>query len=237
MKSEFSKEFSPPSGKYKVHVNSGDWKPYSAARLQISMNNPKHTDDKFFAEAEWVAARFDCVQLIVSDTLYKYNIMASHGVDERTAHALARQIGDRWLVDNAKAIAAIPNAQITRWDDWLRHPAFVANHMQVINAYKNDNIFAAEVDRTSELFMRNKGDISEEKRRTYIDLSRIYLLEEIAAFAVMHDEAKMIDVRPGSPLKPVLDLLQSGTVADAPKGCNKINSVIIDFTRNKGYLG
>jgi tRNA-dependent cyclodipeptide synthase len=227
--------FPAPSGPYKVEVASGDWKPFKAARLQISMNNPKHAGEKFFAQAEWAAARFDKVQLIVSDTLHRYNIMGSHSVDDKTAHDLALQIGNDWISDNATAIALLPNHEITRWDDWLTHQNFVTAHGQVLDCYAKDSTFAAEVERTVSNFMLRKADMPIEKRETQIRLSRAYLLEELAAFALMQDSAPMIDVRPGSPLKPVLDLLKSGAIAGAPAGCEKLNSVVIDFTKNKAF--
>lgn len=229
--------FPPPTGRYKVHVSDGDWRPYKAARLQISMNNPKHTGDKFAAEAEWVASRFEQVQLVVSDTLYRYNIMASHGVDEPMAYALALQIGDRWLSENAAAISMLPSKEITRWDDWLRYPGFADSHAQIIECYTKDKEFARQIDDTASAFVVKNGTVSAEKSQRYVELSRTYLLEEIAAFAVMHDAVTMIDVRPGSPLKPLLDSLKTNPVKGAPAGCQKIESVIIDFTRNKGFIG
>lgn len=228
-------EFSQPTGKYKTHVNSGDWKAYTAARFQISMNNPKHAADKFYAQAEWAAARFDRVQLIVSDTLYRYNIMASHGVDEAAARRLALQIGDQWLADNAAAIALLPNHTVTRWDDWLRYPNFAAAHDQMKQCYLNDPTFARAVDSTVQLFLRNKDGLTDAQRAEYTALSHAYLIEELAVFAVMYTAAPMVDVRPGSPIKPVLDLLKSGAVCGAPSGCGGQENVIIDFTRNKGF--
>lgn len=220
-----SDQYPAPRGPYKVQVNAGAWRDFPAARFQISMKNPKHAGAKFYAQCEWAAQRFGHVQLVVSDTLHRHNIMASHGAGPGIAWRLAERLGDSWMAENAEAIALLPSFEVTRWDQWLFHPDFAHVHAQVAAAARH-GAFAVALREFAHGFVRGREGACAAH-------SENYLVEEIAVFAIQSMERGMVDIRPGSPLKRILDL--AAITPGMPEGVRRINSVVVDFVRNGAY--
>jgi len=223
-------QYPPQTGPYKVFVkDKGLWRQHSTARLQISVGNPKHEGDKFFALTEWAAGRFDKVILIVSDTLQRHNLAQDKGIDMKDAHDVALLEGQKWLRDNKAALENIAPAKriMTQWDDWMSHVDFAATYAEIKNAYlENDSIKNTVVEKAQSFWERHgfKGTM---------ETSVSYILEELAAFAIMFRETPAIDIYPGPWFKEIFESILNASSSDLLVGYRNAACLRVDFIRNQ----
>lgn len=232
-------QFPPQTGPYKVFVKDKcPWQLYKKARLQISMVNPKHDGDKFFALAEWAAARFDHVNLIVSDTLHRHNIAFQVGCDAILARQASLELGEQWLLRNQHAIALIPRKTIIRWDHYTNHSDYNAAHKYIGELYKlNDKFRNSVIEKAHEFSFRNYlGANDNPASDALIETSINYILEEIAVFSLMFRDERAVDIYPGSWFKEVFESLKQIGDNDMLQGFFSAECLRVDFVRNRSPL-
>jgi len=230
MKSFKSVQYPPQTGAYKVFVkDKGLWQDHDVARLQISVGNPKHDDEKFYALTEWASARFNKVVLIVSDTLQRHNISYYRNMDANQAYELSLKMGEYWLEKNKKAIDILPNKVVTRWNDWLENP-FYEEVRSIIQAEydKDGHLKIAVENKATEFSSRHLGKADP----SFVSVSVKYILEELAAFSLMFDDNRAIDIYPGSWFKDIFDVLAKSDIPLAGSFAQS-ESLRVDFVRNK----
>ncbi|MBU0800569.1 MAG: tRNA-dependent cyclodipeptide synthase, partial [Alphaproteobacteria bacterium] len=197
----------------------------------------KHDGDKFFALAEWAAARFDHVNLIVSDTLQRHNIALEKNCDEAMAYQISLSIGEKWLLGNRQAIALLPSKTVIRWDHYTGHHDYNSAYEYINSIYwQNDEFRESVVKKAHEFSLRNSSAIQNMPSDALIQTSINYILEEIAVFSLMFRDEKAIDIYPGSWFKEVFDTLRRVAENDLLKGFFGTECLSIDFIRNKGVL-
>lgn len=228
-------QYPAPTGPYKVFVkDKGLWQKHDTARLQISLSNPKHTGKKFSALAEWAAARFDHVTLVVSDTLHRHNLALNLNLDHRAAYESALSQGDYWISQNQEALNVIPNRTVTRWDDWLSHPDFNEAHALMIKLYgEHDGVRVAVQEKAASFSGKRIEDLMDAfSPRAITDTSVRYIIEELAAFSLMFRGKRTIDIYPGDWFQDAFNVLK--TVENMPllSGFEKAECLRVDFVRN-----
>ena len=230
-------QYPAQTGCYKVSVkDKGLWQCHRFARLQISMDNPKHTGDKFLALTEWAATRFEHVTLIVSDTLQRHNIASNNNLDLEEAYTISLAKGDDWISHNAAAINALPNKTITRWDEWLRDPQFKQTHNLLKYLYDNVEDFRYAVDKKAlDFCKRHAANLTTEfVLANHLRASVDYILEELSAFSRMFATTKAIDIYPGEWFKDIFDVLKERSDAPLLSGFHTAECLRVDFIRNHG---
>lgn len=235
-KNASSIQYPPQTGPYKVFVkDKGLWQKHNIARLQISVGNPKHDGDKFFALAEWAAARFDHVVLIVSDTLQRHNIALQHKFDVEKAYDISLKQGDYWLAQNRKALDILPSKTITRWNDWINHPDYRDAYNALCALYANNANIRSTIDSKACEFAQRRIEGCSES--ALLETSIQYILEEVPAFALMFRSERAIDVYPGDWFNGIFEVLRN--INDIPflNGFEKAECLRVDFVRNKTFGG
>lgn len=232
-------QYPPQTGAYKVFVKDKSvWQDHSVARLQISVGNPKHTGDKFFALTEWAAARFDKVILIVSDTLQRHNIAVEHNITVDEAYQVSVLAGQRWLKENKAALDNLTSSQrvITMWDEWMMHPQYAETLKEVRSVYEASDVVRQTVNEKAQSFcMRSASEQSIAQCRDF-ESSVTYILEEVAAFAVMFKETRAVDIYPGAWFKEVFEAIvhaQGGV--GSMVGFTDVSCLRVDFVKNKAF--
>lgn len=231
-------QYPAQTGAYKVFVKDKGWREHRVARLQISVGNPKHEGDKFFALTEWAAARFDKVILIVSDTLQRHNIAVDHGISLDEAYQVSALAGQRWLKENKAALEnlAPSQRQITLWDEWMTHRDYVATLNEIHGLYQSSATVRQIVDEKAEGFCNRQASAQSIAQCRDFDSSVAYLLEEVAAFAVMFKETPAIDIYPGTWFKEVFEAVVAiPDVSSLLSGFAEAACLRVDFTRNKAF--
>lgn len=202
----FKDQFPPQSGLYSVKVKNGSgWNKYSTARLQISVGQEYHENEKFKATIAWLSHRFDHVIVCVNDTLQRYNYIYQAGSSEEDALNVSEEMGREWIERNIETIRTLPSFEIHRWKNWLSHENFLSQHRRIKNLYEISPEFKELIHADILEFWKRKKD---KEQATYADFERFkkyssdYLLEETAAFFLMFEKDVAADIYPGSVLLP-----------------------------------
>ncbi|QQR68512.1 MAG: hypothetical protein IPI58_06600 [Alphaproteobacteria bacterium] len=181
------------NGSYKVDVysapHSGGWR---AADLGGSWGRAHMRGDKIESIMIWMAEHFDDRGLDFADGLPRFNLMDEEGCDEATALSECRRRGDAWLEAHASLIRHY-GIRVYRWDGWLGHTDFAQTLDGFTQGYQKDPIFAAAVDADIAAFRERcpgKNPV----------LARRFILEELAAGALMGRERRSISLNPAREL-------------------------------------
>lgn len=160
------------------------------------------------ATVEWCAARFDHVEVCVSDTSQRYNIMFDEGLDEAAAFKKSLEAGNGWIARHAPMLKALPKYHMKRWEDWRARPDFKDRLMSVMQAYDGHSAFRQSIDGTVmqawERKSKSAGIMDAARRSAFIDLSYRYILEELAVFSMRFEDFHAIDVYPGTGIAAIM---------------------------------
>lgn len=194
------------TGKYSVKVKNGaGWHVFDTARIQVSVGQYYHEDEKLKALIEWAKHRFDKVIICINDTLQRHNLEAD-GMEPSAALALSEAAGREWLERNMKFIRSLPNYGLKRWEEWRSHPDYEAELERMHKLYEKNEVFRAQVDEEVLAFWERKikrdpsvksSDFEDFKKHAVE-----YLLEECAVFLIMNKRDNAVDLYPGSTLLP-----------------------------------
>ena len=228
----FRDQFPPQTGTYAVKVKTGaGWRDFDTVRLQMSVGMPYHEGDKLAATLDWCRHRFRHVIVCVNDTLQRFNHQFD-GMDPRQAYDKSLADGDSWIERNGAAVAALPSAEVHRWDDWKTWPDFAVSMARTQNLARTNPEFQEALSRNIMDFWQRRqkktGFTEAHRFAEFSRLSEAYLIEETAIFSQMFKAARAVDVYPGSVLLPCV-VFQGRQVEGAPEGLDRGAFTRIDF--------
>lgn len=230
--------YKPPTGFYKVNVLSGcDWKGARCVRLGISVGGKNHEGERLFALMEWVAARFEVVEILVADSLQRHNIMFAERCDERTAMAKALEAGEQWLERNAETIGMFEGCTIHRLEDFRKDETFGKFHRYLLELFETNADFRRLVERDIKSFWTRRSASMPDRMSEYdffFTQSRNYILEELAIMQVWDEKSTGVEVYPGSFLQ-ILSSPERLRVEGLPHRLRNYPLVEVSYIRNKGY--
>ncbi|MDF2940742.1 MAG: Uncharacterized protein K0R66_1384 [Gammaproteobacteria bacterium] len=163
--------------------------------LPISVGKEPHEGDKFLATLNLISRRFKHCDIVLADSLQRFNFI-NEADDKEEAAKHARLQGDLWLKRNGHSInvLSIPH-KLIRWDDCIQWPTFskwlknVKQEYAVNPAYQQ--AFSADI---VQFLSRKKLKIND----CLYELSLAYFLEEIAVIlSYFVDQAYQFIIYPG----------------------------------------
>ncbi len=233
------KQYPPQQGPVIVKVKSGqstdNWQNFATARFQISVGQEYHEADKLNAVVAWSKERFDKVIFCANDTLQRFNLMYEQSISEQEANMRSADLGQEWVKRNLSIIETAKTAQIVRWDEWKTKPKYPKGFLQTEWLYQNNNEFKQAIDDNVVAIWerRQKHDAAlynPERFEEFVSLSRRYLIEEMATFALMYAEEKAIDIYPGTTLFAATKF-RGRSLEGAPEGLGQGHFCRIDFAK------
>lgn len=221
--------------KIKSEQSTHSWQDFDTTRIQISVGQDYHEGEKMLAVAEWAKPRFDKIQLCVNDTLQRFNLMFETGLDEVVARAHCASEGKQWVGRNFQGFFGARNVEVIHWDTWLNDPSYKQAFAQISDLYKDNEKFKQSIDGNIVAIWERRRvadalSYTLNRFKEFSDLSRRYLLEEIAVFSLMFERQTAIDVYPGSVIFAAT-VFQGQNVAGAPKGLGQGHFCRIDFSK------
>ena len=124
--------------------------------------------------------------------------------------------------------------RITLWDDWMAHAAYTETLKEVQQLYRSSPAVRQAVDEKAVSFCKRQASEQSIAQCRDFDSSVAYILEEVAAFAVMFKETHAIDVYPGAWFKEVFEAIAAAPDASPlMSGFAEVACLRVDFTRNK----
>lgn len=231
--SNFKTQYPAQSGAYKIRIKEGTgWREYDTVRLEISVGQPYHEGEKLRSKIEWARARFQDVNVLVNDTLQRFNLMYERGMSEKQATKETRLQGDEWLVRNGEALAG---CSCYRWDHWKNHEDFSSTLWKAEMFYRNNAGFHDAVENAIyEVWDRRAGQEGYEHNRKddFFNVSREYLLEETAGLALAYKALPGISAYPGT-FQKMWAMFVGKRIEGAPEGLENAHCIRIDFSRRK----
>ena len=181
--------YPPQERPYIVKLKNGAaWRGYQTARLQISVGGERHEGEKFAATVDWVKNRFDKAVICVNDTLQRFNYI-DKGMAEKEAFDKSLEAGRLWLERHMDELRTLPRLEIYRWEEW-KGEEFRQAHERVLRLYRESAEF--------------QQALAESEKN---NLSRDYLLEEVAVFSLMYKRENAVDIYPGT-LPKVMEIFE-----------------------------
>lgn len=190
--------------------------PYSMFILGVSMGSANHRGEALEAIVSCLNATHLSRGIVdVSDTLRRYSFMTT--MNESAAANRARELGDRWLAENARALQALKaDTRIVRWDDWLADHRFRSYKARFTEAYHNSPALRAAIAKDVRHFHRRSFNAAA-AGRVELELSVQFYLEELAVMSIQFEDYPAAQVYPGRELA-CLKLVRSGMLPDIPCG-------------------
>lgn len=199
----------------------------SVCRMEISVGQPYHEGEKLATALQW-AERFGQVHLLMGDSPQRFNLMYELGLTESQAEQMARQRGDEWLARNAATLARHLRFKISRWNDWKHSADYVTTRWQVGRLYRDHQQFQEAIDTATRETFTRRGYTDWDR---FADLSRQYLLEESAVFAVAYKALGGFSAYPGSFLD-TWDMFINQEIPEAPSGFRHAHHAVLGFDRS-----
>jgi tRNA-dependent cyclodipeptide synthase len=174
------------------------------ARVQISLANRRCSGKELGRLFEWLAAEnITRVEVQLSDSLHRHNLLWSECTDLDSAHAAALKLGDAWLHENRQILgcaeAFFNNFRVTRWDRWINDSNFGTCLKKIESIYETDEIFQVLIENEIvDYFERRKRSLSSRRK----ELSVMYFIEEIAVTDLSNELELANEVYPGPRFEP-----------------------------------
>lgn len=225
--------------KVKAEQSTHNWQEFNMARLQISVGQEYHENEKLLAAINWCKHRFDQVQICVNDTLQRFNMMFEYGISEEDAAIKSSRAGEEWTKKYIQLFSTIPHLEIKKWNSWKSDNSYLEYRNQMEELYNSHSEFKEAIDKNIESIWQRRQTLdadkyNESRKLQFVDLSRKYLLEEITVFSIMFESNEAIDIYPGTTIFAAT-IFQNREVSCAPKGLGAGKFCRIDFSKNKRY--
>lgn len=157
---------------FKNHISIAN----ARACLPISVGQLYHEGKKFQATLNGVQNKFGSCDIIIADTLQKYNQFSQYSFHQ--ALQISLEQGSEWLTRNEPLLKAItiPSA-IIRWDECCNDPDFAIWSQKIKELYNSNPDYQKAVEEDVDIFMQRSGRKNTVHKRTH---SRLYFFEETA---------------------------------------------------------
>lgn len=199
----------------------------------ISLRYPSFRGARFHAYLEWIDTHVHECRFILGDRLHRFNIMTEFGVTENEAAAIADELGLARLKDIESSLMRLRHTryQILRWADVASGAPFSTALCQIKGAWRTDERFRERLQQSSAEYLTrryNKHDyvVGMDKAREF---SCLYLMEEMAVFAVQVEDGWPVEIYPGPELGVLEDALE-GLHPSLPQALKQRVNVAVDIT-------
>lgn len=225
--------------KVKAEQSTHNWQEFDMARLQISVGQEYHENEKLTAAFNWCKHRFSRVQICVNDTLQRFNMMFEYGITEEDARIKAARAGEEWTKRYIHLFSSIPHLEIKKWSSWKLDRRYQEYSKQIEDLYLSNPEFKESIDNNIESIWQRRqasypGKYNKNRKKEFVLLSKKYLLEEITVFSIMFESDEAIDIYPGTTIFAAT-IFQNREVTSAPRGLGAGKFCRIDFSKNKRF--
>ena len=176
----------------------------------------------------YIDERFEECVVLIADELHRFDLTMLNGSGTSEALAGARRMGDAM---EAGVRTMIPEGgtctfKMKRWRELSSDPR-AGESLTALQGLVASNVnFSSALERTAHEYLKRvqaKGAIFKLPLKECLELSRAFILEELACYNVLAEDGYCVDIYPGTYL-PVLDDIAQGKIPDAPAGLkSKIN--------------
>lgn len=207
----------------------------------VSVGQPAFRGRRLSSLMGWLQSNSESVLFLVGDHILRYTIELEMGIEKETAAcAAALDRGRRQMQFIADAAHAYPGlrVEIQPISTIIHAPEYTRNYEWIEDLHRTNSAFSRSLTVTAEEYLKtysSQGRRIAVDHETAVHLCRRYLIEELAAFSVIHERGWMIDVYPGPEL-PVLLEIAEGKYPDAPSFLKNRVSISVEHVRQGSVL-
>ena len=146
------------------------------ACLNISVDNENLQGSKLIAIVNKATRVFASLDIMICDSLNRFNIMLEKNIDSLLAEKLSLEIGNEWIKKNLDPIRelAIP-IRVLRWNEWRQKPEYSMVHTQLVKLFNEDDDCKSIFIESSQKYLERKKLVGLEHAE---QRSLEYLIEE-----------------------------------------------------------
>ncbi|MBN1457016.1 MAG: tRNA-dependent cyclodipeptide synthase [Sedimentisphaerales bacterium] len=210
---------------------------YKKCYIGISLDNPGFYGKSLQALLLWGLGNFERVLVVAGDYLRRYNEQIFSGLSPDEAGKASHEFGDLFFEKTDKFFSQIPSERLglTRWQPCLNSNEYKGAKEILDGLFDSDESFRAAVLKDAVSFIerqkkRNlKLAVSQEEA---VELSRRYLLEEIAVFSALSEQGWKVELYPGPELC-VLTEMSKNNYPNIPGGLKERINVELKIHQSK----
>lgn len=196
-----------------------------------SLNNSFFWTDQTKLLLDWASKNFKSTKVLIPGILNRFNEQILFGLDEEEALIKSIKRGFEMHVKISQELANlnIKNIKLLGWNELINKNEFSFQHQILLSAFDNEREFREEIITISTAFIDRQKHIDIE-RSSAIDLSVMYILEELAVCSLLINEGYKVQIYPGTQLKVLKDFA-NGAFNDIDSPLK--NGIYIDLTVKK----
>jgi tRNA-dependent cyclodipeptide synthase len=194
----------PSKSRYKIEPRGKTWQSFGTCRLLISVGQPYHEDKKLMSLVDWINLHtgdpFKECEVIVGDSLQRFNIMAMGTPKAVEAFEQAVTEGTRWLERNSTVLQFLRvRHRVIRWDEVRLDTRFPSMWERMDYLFQKDPALrsALQAD-TQTLLARRLAHGDQLDSEVFTICCREYLIEELAGLALLESDSPAATFYPGS---------------------------------------
>lgn len=178
---------------YKVLLNSPklsnrDNKTVNNALLMISLDNVMTRGANLEAIIHKINKTFLHCDIMLCDTLNRFNIMAIDDISEYEAYKVALERGNDWLRENEQILKDLSiNHRVIRWDEWLKNVNFKSKLNIVQQEFNNNPTYKKALYDTAYQYLSRRKIHASPFASSNLEQCIKYLQEECAVMLLWGD--------------------------------------------------
>lgn len=219
---------------YKVDVLNRSSNLCTHAIIGISVENPRHSGEKFYTLLNWAVEKFHSVEINVFDQIHAYNIQFSTNCSFQSALDQANNLGQEWVANNNSILKTQPSVKINTYKNLIADIPYNERFNQLLSLYGEDDIFRKLIDCEIESFstrrQKREGMWPQPVLKKFSESSRLYILDELATMSLLSEKYDFVEIYAGRFLN-ILKNPERLNIVNLPSGLKNYPLIEVDFIR------
>ncbi|MBH8561933.1 tRNA-dependent cyclodipeptide synthase [Nostoc sp. CENA67] len=206
---------------------------YEHCFLGISLENEKFSMPKLVGISDWISKKYKKCTVLIGDSIHRITLQINEGLKEEQALNKALILGREYEYhasyvfknySNTCPFSVIFCSEIQKSEDYFKY------YNQLQNLIIHNESFANSVKYYVKDFVLRHLRKNTENLDFYVELSSMYLIEELAIFSCLFNEDLSIMIYPGSLLK-IVEEIAEGHYPGVPDRLKKLVHVSLHLKR------
>lgn len=201
--------------------------------LGVSLENKKFSMPRLIATVDWIANHYKRCTVFIADSIHQYTLQIHRGIGERRARTKALLLG-REFIDKSSGIFerhadtchidTICASEIENSDEYYK------NLKRIEDLVAQDSRFALSVKACADDFTLRHIERNADNFENFVELSRQYLIEELALTACLVKYGLSIMIYPGS-LATIFGEIANAIYLEVPESLQQIIHVSLHLKK------
>ena len=192
-------------------------KPNERCFFTISVGTHNQSVEEIAFAYSWAKSKYIISQLLIGDSLYKITLQIREGLTQADAENKAFEVAETLINDFRRFAKEKRPISIKRTSDIMQSSEFKQAYFKVERFYEKDDGFKNAVDTDAQKYIDRQ--IAKKNLKVKpgegLDLSILYLKQEIAVYLLLAEQGWLVDLYLGQEI-PTLAKIMEGRLPAAP---------------------